>query len=173
MTESTFVKLKKWLRGKEIGPLWFAEAPYKVYMAKVTGEPVLNVIPFTINNERIYKGEGKVTFTALYPFARTPDYVEYKGIKLSGNYHGSYSRFSNYNEIKDVLPQQINAAGNATDNAFGELPFYITAKLLSPNDTLSMTIISDIAGDIYEISGAEYDAENGVYTIVSNNEEEE
>ena len=69
--------LMSWLDGKDLHPLWFAEEPYKVYMAKVTGTPQLKVLPFNgSNGKRIYKGEGSVTFTAYNPLARTPDYVD-------------------------------------------------------------------------------------------------
>jgi predicted phage tail component-like protein len=37
MEEDTYKRMKKWLNGKEMGDLWFAEHPYKVYTAKVTG----------------------------------------------------------------------------------------------------------------------------------------
>jgi hypothetical protein len=52
--------MKEWLSGKEMNDLWFAEAPYKVYCAKVTGHPVLKYIPFEEDGKRIYKGEGTV-----------------------------------------------------------------------------------------------------------------
>jgi phage-related protein len=37
MSESTLRLIKKVFDGKDVHPLWFAEAPYKVYEAKVTG----------------------------------------------------------------------------------------------------------------------------------------
>ena len=80
LTEEKLKKMKKWLNGKEMSDLWFAEEPYKVYSAKVTGQPSIKVIPFDDydnngNKIRIYKGEGSVTFTAFWPYAHTPDYV--------------------------------------------------------------------------------------------------
>jgi hypothetical protein len=68
--------MKIWLDGREVGDLWFAEAPYRVYSAKVTGQPKLSVIPFPDPTwGRIYKGEGTIEFTCYYPYAHTPDYV--------------------------------------------------------------------------------------------------
>jgi hypothetical protein len=47
--------------GKEMGELWFDEYPYKVWDAKVTGQPMLKVIPFGDDNgPTIYKGEGTI-----------------------------------------------------------------------------------------------------------------
>lgn len=58
-----------------MGDLWFSERPYKVWTAKITGQSSMKYIPFNINNKRIYKGEGTITFTAYWPYAHTPDYV--------------------------------------------------------------------------------------------------
>lgn len=64
--------------GDDIHDLWFDEYPYKVWDAKVTGQPQLQVIPFDNGSGGIlYKGEGTVQFTAYYPYAHTPDYVRW------------------------------------------------------------------------------------------------
>ena len=83
--------MRRWLSGKELGDLWFEEAPYKVYTAKVTGQPSIKVIPFdetyteggVQKTRRIYKGEGSVTFTAYWPYAHTPDTIEYYSNKIT------------------------------------------------------------------------------------------
>ena len=80
LTEAKLRGLKQWLGSKEPGDLWFAEEPYKVYTAKVTGTPSIKYIPFDDYDEqgniiRVYKGEGNVTFTAYWPYAHTPDFV--------------------------------------------------------------------------------------------------
>lgn len=81
LTEAKLRGLKQWLGSKEPGDLWFAEEPYKVYTAKVTGTPSIKYILFDDYDEqgniiRVYKGEGNVTFTAYWPYAHTPDFVE-------------------------------------------------------------------------------------------------
>jgi hypothetical protein len=70
LTEAGLVTLKKAFRGKELKELCFAERENVVYMAKVTGSPVLKVIPFDENNNTIYKGEGNIQLTAYWPYAR-------------------------------------------------------------------------------------------------------
>ncbi len=74
LTELQFRKLKQWLGDKEIHPLVFDETPYKTYMVKVSGTPILKFICFdntTANGtERVYKGEGTIQFVAYFPFAR-------------------------------------------------------------------------------------------------------
>jgi hypothetical protein len=47
--------------GDIIHDLWFDEYPYKVWDAKVTNQPQLQVIPFDDGNGGIlYKGEGTI-----------------------------------------------------------------------------------------------------------------
>jgi predicted phage tail component-like protein len=76
MTEKTLREFKAWLNGKELAPLWFAENPYKVYYAKVTGQPSFSALPFEDKElKRVYKGTGSIQFTCYYPYACTPDKV--------------------------------------------------------------------------------------------------
>ena len=37
ITEEKLREMRQWLNGKEMGDLWFEEAPYKIYSVKVTG----------------------------------------------------------------------------------------------------------------------------------------
>ena len=77
MTEDKLREFKRWLNGKELAPLWFAENPYKVYYAKVTGSPTFSALPFEdAALKRVYKGTGTIQFTCYYPYARTPDRVQ-------------------------------------------------------------------------------------------------
>lgn len=172
LSEAKLRQMKKWLNGDDIYPLWFSEEPYKVYMAKVTGQPTLKVIPFDENNTRIYKGEGNVTFTAFYPFAQTPDYVEYLGNKMSGNYYASYAHFSNYEQIKNVLPKSVELDPGTgllepTEAAFGDLPFFFKAKLMPPQKTTKIEIISEALGTNYNVTDANYSSDNGDYIIIT------
>ena len=96
LSEKQFRELRQWLGVKELCPLIFDEAPYKVYTVKVTGTPTLKYICFdkeveedketelistenlngsyvqgAKSNQRVYKGEGTIQFTAYYPYARS------------------------------------------------------------------------------------------------------
>ena len=76
LTEAEYRKLRQHFGDKGIHELIFDERPYKVYMAKSTGTPQLKTICFDGEDKdgnpcRIYKGEGTLTFTAYYPFARS------------------------------------------------------------------------------------------------------
>lgn len=70
LTEAQFRKLQQVFGTKELGKLVFDERPYKYYMVK-SSTPQLKYICFGKDGERIYKGEGTLSFTAYYPFAKS------------------------------------------------------------------------------------------------------
>lgn len=70
LTEKEFRELQQVFGTKELGKLVFDERPYKYYMVK-SSKPQLKYICFGKEGERIYKGEGTLTFTAYYPFAKS------------------------------------------------------------------------------------------------------
>lgn len=70
LTEKQFRDLQQVFGTKELGKLIFDERPYKYYMVK-SSKPQLKYICFGKDGERIYKGEGTLTFTAYYPFAKS------------------------------------------------------------------------------------------------------
>ena len=72
LSEQNFRRLQQTFSAKKIGKLIFEEAPYKYYMAKVTGAPQLKYICFGREGEpRVYKGEGTIQFTCYYPYAKS------------------------------------------------------------------------------------------------------
>lgn len=78
LSQFDIYRLQAIFSGEAMGELWFDEHPYKVWDAKVTGTPKLDMIPFDDGVEGIiYKGEGTIQFTAYYPYAHTPDYVRW------------------------------------------------------------------------------------------------
>lgn len=94
LTESGLRQLKQVFNGREICDLIFDEAPYKTWSAKITGNAQINHLCFTDSEgNRIYKGEGELTFTCYWPYARTSD--------LSG--------ITN-NATKTALPRKVKVA---------------------------------------------------------------
>ena len=71
LSEEDFSRLSRVFGTKDLGPLIFDERPYKYYMAKAN-KPQLKYICFEEKGKgRVYKGEGTLTFTCYYPFARS------------------------------------------------------------------------------------------------------
>ena len=70
LTEKQFRELQQVFGTKELGKLVFDERPYKYYMVK-SSKPQLKYICFGKEGERTYKGEGTLTFTAYYSFAKS------------------------------------------------------------------------------------------------------
>lgn len=94
MTEEQFRRLRQLYGRKRQGELIFSERPYKKYIAKIESPIELSYICFdefgyvddgsrgtgikerelrvrSNNTQRTYKGEGKVTFIAYFPFAKS------------------------------------------------------------------------------------------------------
>lgn len=115
MSEEKFREMHQWLNGKEMGDLWFEESPYKIYTAKPTGTSSLKTICFNKNGERVYKGEGNITFTAYWPYAHTPDKVANTLFSLStekdeeGEYIGTriYTQKWNRGDYKYILIEVV------------------------------------------------------------------
>lgn len=92
MTETQFRNLRRAMSSKDLIPLVFDERPYKEYIVKPTGTPQLNYICFDENDQRVYKGEGTLEFTAFYPYARNR-HIKGKGLKYLNEFvsNGEYS----------------------------------------------------------------------------------
>lgn len=75
VTETQLREMRQLFNGREEGELIFDEYPYKAYMAKITGSPNLKTVCFMENGQRVYKGEGTLTFTCYRPYAHTPTWV--------------------------------------------------------------------------------------------------
>lgn len=74
LTENGLRKLKQVFNGRAIHDLVFDEAPYKTWSAKVTGNSQVKHLCFTDKNgDRVYRGDGTLTFTCYWPYARTSD----------------------------------------------------------------------------------------------------
>ena len=72
LTEQQLSRIKAVFGDKKPHRLIFDEAPYKVYLAKVTGSASIKHVPFAEGaTNRVYKGEGSIQFTAYEPFARS------------------------------------------------------------------------------------------------------
>ena len=71
MTERQMRKLQTLFGSRKLHRLIFDELPFKYYMVKVANPPKLRYICFDEGGQRIYKGEGSLSFEAFFPFARS------------------------------------------------------------------------------------------------------
>ena len=150
LTDVQLKELKKWLNGKEMGDLWFQEAPYKVWTAKPAGNSSIKYIPFDDENgQRVYKGEGTVQFVAYWPYAHTPDYVG------SGNANGkifdSYGSFQNGNEWK-IASGLTSSTGSCKGENPGDLPAPFIFKHINGSTELT---ISEKTSKTFKVGGLE------------------
>lgn len=70
LSDKELLDIRYWLGTKKEHALYFTEAPYKVFQARVNGEPTINYVPFDGPLGRVYKGTGTVEFMAHYPYGR-------------------------------------------------------------------------------------------------------
>lgn len=118
LTESKFRLLKQVFGKKELQNLIFDEAPYKVYKVKVAAPPNIKYICFEENDERIYKGEGSVTFVAYYPFAKSR-------FKYKEDYN--YTNIPEWKYAIDNMDEWLTASGikgrNGFSNQNSDIPY--------------------------------------------------
>lgn len=178
LSEAELQAAKKWLNTKDLGPLWFAEAPHRVYTARIGTAATMTTVAFRdAKKGRVYKGTGQLTFVCYYPYARTPDWVEQSGgVLLDGNCWESYLNFRNYEEIKYALPrmmyEETKANGDSVittkktcASAYGDLPFHFKAKLVSPSSSTIIKLNHSAHGEELDITNASVRTENGITTI--------
>lgn len=72
LTEAKIRTLKEVFCGDGIHDLVFDERPYVAWSAKVTGTASMKHLCFEEDGQRVYKGEGSITFTCYYPYGHTP-----------------------------------------------------------------------------------------------------
>ena len=103
VTEATLRRMRKVFSADTIHPLIFDDTPYKVYYAKVSGQPQLNYIPFQNYDSdflggtpRIYKGEGTINFVCYDPFAHCLN--DYKYLNQYTVNNPSWYKYDNRNE---------------------------------------------------------------------------
>lgn len=149
--EGDWRKMKNWLGDRGIHELWFDEAPYKVYMAKIASPPQFKYICFKEgDDDRTYKGEGTIVFTCYYPFAMAqrkkastePGYKE-NGYNGNGKYLSDYSTFSNVDEWSAT--SRMRATNSGIDSISNDTVIVYNAGDL-PADWKSTIELSSIDG---------------------------
>lgn len=106
LTDTQIRKLRKLFSQKEPKDLIFDETPYKVYSAKPQSVPTLSYLCFYENEQRVYKGEGTITFVAYSSFAHSrfkylDDYIFANIPEWEGSIDDTDGILNNKEEWKD------------------------------------------------------------------------
>ena len=185
LTDLQIRKLRKLFSNKKPQELIFDETPYKVYMVKTNGQPNLNYLCFEENYERIYKGDGSVTFIAYSPFAKSRfKYMEDYNINNIPEWTGVYSNKIDWLESSGIKSKNtkykvycpIEIDGVIHRTAFDN---YIDANNLeeyNPNNIIGNNYIKERqvipiinTGDIETYPEIELCYRSSYYIIISNN----
>ena len=102
----------------------FDELPFKTYRAKIRSKPDIKYVPFENKEtgQRIYKGEGKITFVCYYPYAfgfdkyvvRAADnyYTPHPDLPIDEKFESPYSQKKKEKPIPKLIAEHLNVAGN-------------------------------------------------------------
>jgi hypothetical protein len=178
LTEEQFRKLKVLFGDKKIHDLIFDEWPYKVFKVKITGTPNLKYICFneplegytgdiftkeelygtTLRNptDRIYKGEGQLSFVTYVPFANSRykylDEYTVNSVPSWGTLENGYVDYVHYNlydwrDSSRLLHSATSVTQNDVTYSLDKIDFEFddngTTKYQSPGNVLVYN-----AGDI-------------------------
>ena len=207
LTEQQFRDMRKWLGGEKLHSFRFDERPYKTYWVKLESRPELEYVCFMEESkevigqeERIYKGEGTLSFVAYDPFGYCIDnstQMTETGLEkvingINWQVLDSYSPFTvldnNVDEwglvsgLKNKV--QLSEYNVFTKETSGETTDYI-AKIYNPGDFetdfelfVKLTEQDDILNYLtFELNeGIEYlegweELKNGFYTITDSDSE--
>ena len=161
LTEKQFRELQQVFGTKELGKLIFDERPYKYYMVK-SSKPQLKYICFGKDGERIYKGEGTLTFTAYYPFAKSAfKFLEKEIEEETGKevyvLRKTYSNIEEWAEASGMKAQGIldTIPAEPTENAYpisvynaGDLEADFILKFNgAPSNTINIALGQQDVGD--------------------------
>lgn len=110
----------------------------KIWSAKVTGTATMKHLCFEEDGEDIYKGEGSITFTCYYPYARSKNNPWYSGKEV---------HFKTTNEGDLPAPFSVTITHTAGDNGST-----ITGLALCPQETKDVDTSSTSSARIVKAS---------------------
>ena len=139
--------------GEGIHELIFDERPYQAWSAKVTGTASLKHICFEIDGERVYRGEGSLTFTCYYPYAHTPTKLWQVDRRGNWSYEDGDGRvLDNYDKVAYANKGEWAAASGLAEKDIATIggdiatPFVYT---IARNDT---AYSENIGGEYHELA---------------------
>lgn len=136
LTEGKLIELTNWLRADQVGELIFDEWPHKAWDVKISAPPTISFIPFEEGGQRIYKGEGTISFIAYQAFAHNPE-----GKKWLNDYDSELHSFLTIYKLADNSGNTYDQVGDNVITVFNAgnkpTPFNLTFLAAEGKFTLS------------------------------------
>ena len=125
INESRFRKITKLFSDRKPHKLILDESPYKYYNVKIAESPEIDYLCFDNGGERIYKGEGSLSFIAYNPFAQST-------YKYLTDYNSDTMKYWDFKVTKDVAPILNNKIYYTRDSWDNYTPIIFTDEIEFP-----------------------------------------
>ena len=125
INESRFRKITKLFSDRKPHKLILDESPYKYYNVKIAESPEIDYLCFDNGGERIYKGEGSLSFIAYNPFAQST-------YKYLTDYNSDTMKYWDFKVTKDVVPILNNKIYYTRDSWDNYTPIIFTDEIDFP-----------------------------------------
>ena len=125
INESRFRKITKLFSDRKPHKLILDESPYKYYNVKIAESPEIDYLCFDNGGERIYKGEGSLSFIAYNPFAQST-------YKYLTDYNSDTMKYWDFKVTKDVVPILNNKIYYTRDSWDNYTPIIFTDEINFP-----------------------------------------
>ena len=125
INESRFRKITKLFSDRKPHKLILDESPYKYYNVKIAESPEIDYLCFDNGGERIYKGEGSLSFIAYNPFAQST-------YKYLTDYNSDTMKYWDFKVTKDIVPILNNKIYYTRDSWDNYTPIIFTDEIEFP-----------------------------------------
>lgn len=125
INENRFRKITKLFSDRKPHKLILDESPYKYYNVKIAESPEIDYLCFDNGGERIYKGEGSLSFVAYNPFAQST-------YKYLTDYNSDTMKYWDFKVTKDVVPILNNKIYYTRDSWDNYTPIIFTDEIEFP-----------------------------------------
>lgn len=125
INESRFRKITKLFSDRKPHKLILDESPYKYYNVKIAESPEIDYLCFDNGGERIYKGEGSLSFVAYNSFAQST-------YKYLTDYNSDTMKYWDFKVTKDIVPILNNKIYYTRDSWDNYTPIIFTDEIEFP-----------------------------------------
>ena len=151
INESRFRKITKLFSDRKPHKLILDESPYKYYNVKIAESPEIDYLCFDNGGERIYKGEGSLSFIAYNPFAQST-------YKYLTDYNSDTMKYWDFKVTKDIVPILNNKIYYTRDSWDSYTPIIFTDEIEFPQKYTQCDASKEFNSSFvyYTFDGTEY-----------------